>query len=197
MRIVVPSIGRCGSTLVHEILCEARGQERPTFAGDWYATLPHYPDDVVLKTHSHFRGEPSFDYRAVFLWGHVGDIIHSLYLGRANLRSHLENLEMLPRPYIRFFELLDSNKDEAFLYLIGGDKLRLKENMASWRRSNRCLFVKYEDLCQYPEREVQKIREHTGLNVNTPAIRAREANWERLPAKLRAAIRSEYAGELL
>ena len=200
-KILIPSMGRCGSTLVADSIAAVLNTK--------VHFVPNYhnaPDVKVLKTHAPYSGEPPYDYRAVYLWGNIGDIIHSLYEGRISwggdprigMQKHLQHLGIGLCEIGFFFELLREDKDKAFEYLIEQDRLRLKTNCESWEYDlPRVLFIQYESLCLSPEVYFGLISAHIDIRVPPPEIKPRQSSMSKLPEHLQQLIRETYPAWML
>lgn len=192
MEYIVPSIGRSGSTLVTRLICEATGRTEG-YTQDLFQQ--HLVDDgTVKKTHAHFVAELPYEYRAVYTWGDVGDVLSSMFSGRVNLPVHLEHLEVDVENQIAFWEMLDRDADEAFAFLVEGDRLRLWENIRSWALSERVLFVEYERLCSDKNEVLAAMREHTGLALPDFDVKPRVTGRAQLSPEVRALVDDVYAG---
>lgn len=188
MRYIVPSIGRCGSSVMAHQLHLASGAEGWQYRQNW--TLHN---DTVMKTHAAFTGEPAFDYRAVFCWGNIGDIVASMWLGMdGHLMAHLAHLGVMPQHRQTFAALLRADQTDAWLYLVQGDKLHLKHNFRSWHKAQHVLFVHYDDWLADPASIFRRVSEVTGLQVESRPLHARRGHFGHLPDALQAALRYEY-----
>jgi len=203
MEYIVPSIGRCGSTLLVRIIAESSGRER-VFVSNINKLERH--KGKVMKTHAHFKKEPNFDYKAVFLYADVLSIITSLYnidrKGRFMLiwlLGHLSHLEVKKRHVIIFAFLyalgllIRPIKPLAFAYLITNDKFRFKENMRAWSKSQNTLFIDYNALCAQKEETVEKISNYLGMHLYSFEIKPRTSNTKEIPQKLRKLVDYNYA----
>ena len=195
-KILIPSMGRCGSTLVADSIAAALNT-KVHFVPDYH----NAPDVKVLKTHAPYTGEPPYDYRAVYVWGNVGDIIHSLYEGRTSwggdprigMQKHLQHLGIGLCEIGFFFELLREDKDKAFEYLIEEDHLRFGANCESWEYDlPKVLFVRYNEMCQYPIETFDAISDFIGTHILPPEIKPRQSSMSKLPQHLQQLIRETY-----
>jgi len=217
MNYIIASAGRAGSSLVNKMLCEATG-ERSLFA-DTYEKLRD-PGQVLKKTHLHYKeGLLDNTFRVVYLYRDNMAVIASLYsiAGTPDLNPEyiFRVSEQLPPPSLTkvweqwmwlhlidlqvrishiqvFFRLIRYSKFAAFAYLTLGDKFRFRENMESWKKFDKTLFVRYEDLCAEPARQVKKIFDHLGLAAGT-TIPVHPSRPKKLPFLLRLLIRRIYS----
>lgn len=194
MEYLQPSTGKCGSTLMTQLIAQATGRE---------ICYAHHLSDfpgAIKKTHSHFTGEPTFDYRAVFVYGHIGDGIAQLYFTKGVYDSHLVNLQMreshrsafykiLGKPASRFYEL---RRFLAFAYLVWGDKFRFNENIESWKKSKHTLFIKYEDWMMNKETVSRQVSRHLGIELPDFQVVKRSSSENDLPPLLRLLILWTY-----
>jgi hypothetical protein len=157
----------------------------------------------IFKTHASYTGEPNYEYKAVYMWAGVGDVLCSLYLNRTSyggdpylgLRYHLMHLGMAQRDINRFFALDNTSRDDAFEYLIYGDRIGLQENVKSWYRSPHTIKYHYNDLCKRPKLALEYIGQHLGiegLSEHTPTITPRLGRFGKLPTHLRDLILDTY-----
>ena len=199
MKYIVASIGRSGSTLVTKLICEAMGLP---FA---FTTNLNTPDDGILKTHLHFKLEPDFDYKTIFIYSkNIIDVISSMYAGRLDITRHLYHLEVFRRH--RFIFMLatqirrlfrNERINEAlntlvFRYMIKNDKFRFKENALSWKASKRVLFVAYEDLCASKDKELLRMSTFLGITLPDFEIKERLAKTDNTPIELIDLAMREY-----
>jgi hypothetical protein len=194
MHFIVPSIGRCASTLIANLIMQAIGKP---VCYVWDIKTEYGP--FVSKTHQHFLGEPAYPYRAVYVWGHIGDIIASMYHWdiTRNFESHFAHLEVEPEHRSYFFEMIRRGlREDGWLYLVDDDKLRFKNNLASWEQARHVLFIRYEDLCADAPTTMAHINHFTGLTLDVPRIVPRKGRFGHLSGGLQQAIQHEY-GELL
>jgi len=180
---VVPSIGRCGSTLIWELMNEALKTE----------DIPLPNGHILFKTHEHYRGQFK-DYKTIYMYGFIGDVIASLCTKQiSGLKQHFAQLEILPK-HIAVFMFLDKiHRCLALWYLIIGDKFRYKENMHSWKKHTDILFVKYEDLCGNKDKKMQEISSFLGFDLPDFDIKKRKSSFNSLPKFLQKAITKEYS----
>lgn len=131
MRIVIPSFGRCGSTLVTSAVSAAFPG-----LGDTFVRHPRlFPESGVIKTHcwAPLRLNPSDRYVYVY-----GDPV------LAAISAHEQSIEFVFLHYQNMggnFECRDAWDQE--------DTLHIRENILSWRRhykSPNLLFIKYDEL---------------------------------------------------
>lgn len=186
MRVIIPSIGRCGSTLICNLIAEAR-----ECASGFTDDIHNPPRTGVIKTHVHFDREPVYAYRAVFVWGNVGDIIASLAL-RTDNTSHLQHLQVDPAHIARYQELDQHDRMAALEYLVEDDKFRFIENVESWTGATHVILVQYETLCAYPVSEAQRIADFVGVSLSVPSIIKRLGDATQLPFSLQRAIINNY-----
>jgi hypothetical protein len=199
-KILIPSLGRCGSTLVSDSIAAAL-HTKVHFVPDYRIA----PKKWVLKTHVPYRGAPDYDYCAVFLWGNVGDIIASLYQMRTSwgsdkidgLRLHLKHLDVWTERADYFFMRLERDYDDAFAYLIAGDKLNFCFNYLSWGAAPNTRAIKYEHLCAYPTETFDEISDFIGTHVPPPEIKPRQSSIAQLPKRLQNLIRENYPDWML
>jgi len=218
MEYIIPSIGRCGSNLLTSLISKASGK-KIRYIGSYDELNKH--DGCVKKTHLHFRKELNCDYRAIYIYGDIGDTIASIYnlYGNPNfqnkwqkeighiqekkeklnplfwksfLGNHLEHLEVKKRHIAMFFIISKFSKQLAFLYLIIGDKFRFKENIESWRGSRNVLFVKYEELYKNKKESLRNISNFLGLTLPDFKVRKRTGSKLQLPLILQRAIKLVY-----
>ena len=192
MKILVPSLGRCGSTLV----TDAIGAVMPGpsgFAND----LTHSPNTTVVKTHAHFRGEPGYAYRAVFVWGYIPDIVASL-AARTTNAPHFHHLEVAPDHIARYLQIeADDSRMAALCYMVERDRLRFKTNLASWRCARHVMFVQYEALRADPAGVFGAISAFVGTQVPAPEIMPRQSDRRTLPGAMRDLLYQTYPRWLL
>ena len=199
MKYVIASIGRSGSTLVSELVSHSIGKNI-ILISDLRSI-----EDAVLKTHVHFKFEPKYDYRAIFIYSKdIIDVISSMHSGRMDVMKHLVHLEVLKRQRIIFWmiikigallrlrKIIDATKSLAFQYMIKNDKFRFKENALSWRSSKNVLFIAYEDLCESKDKELLRMSSFLGITLPTFEVRKRQAKEDNTPAKLINLAMREY-----
>ena len=93
MRYIIPSVGRCGSTIMTECVAKASGKKQS------FVNKPsdlRSIDERTLKTHLHFPGELPPDYKVVYMYDDTAAVIATLYRLRFFpdkwFRNHLCNL---------------------------------------------------------------------------------------------------------
>lgn len=199
MKYIIASIGRSGSTLVSELVSQSIGKNI-IFISDLRST-----EDAVLKTHVHFKFEPKYDYRVIFIYSKdIIDVISSMYSGRMDVMKHLVHLEVLKRHRIIFWmvikigallrlrKIIDATKTLAFQYMIKNDKFRFKENALSWKSSKSVLFVAYEDLVESKDKELLRISTFLGIALPDFEVRKRQAKDDNTPTELIDLALREY-----
>lgn len=186
MEYIIASIGRSGSTLITELIEKSTKKEKV------YVYDIKDKNGYIKKTHAHFKEDPNFDYKAIYLYGNIGSSIHSMYLKRVKYSLHLDHLEVSKKHINNFLILLRLSRLLAFLYLIKNDKFRFKDNYKSWKKSKNTLFIKYENLCSNKEDNVKKIEDFLGLKLPSFEILPRKSSAEKLPSFLKRAINKEY-----
>lgn len=194
MEYIQPSTGKCGSTLMTQLMAQATGREIS------YARDLHDFPGTIKKTHSHFKTEPHFDYRAVFVYGNIGDGIAQLYFTRGVFNSHLENLQIKESHRKVFYKILGERSSRfyelrrflAFFYLVWNDKFRFNENIKSWRKSKHTLFIKYEDWMENKEKISRQVSDYLGIELPDFQIVKRASSEEDLPFLLRHLILWTY-----
>ena len=191
MIYIISSIGRSGSTLITDVIAQATGQKIA------FATSFKPAEEGVLKMHAHFRGEPGYEYRAIFIYSkNVEDVIASMFSPLLDLKKHLVHLEVSKKHRAVFWTIVKVGKlfgkkaakvakQAAFRYLIKGDKLRFRENMLSWKSAQHVLFVAYEDLCGSKERELARISGFLGISLPDFVVRQRQTKDYGVPVNLR------------
>jgi hypothetical protein len=138
MRYVIASIGRSGSTLITNLISQATGLPS-LFSSDLNSS-----ESGIHKTHLHFKNEPDFSYKAIFIYSkNITDVISSMYAGRVDMKRHLYHLEVFKRHRLIFklaikirrlfkYERIDKAINMlVFRYMITNDKFRFKENVLS------------------------------------------------------------------
>lgn len=190
MEYIIASTGRSGSTLLANLVSEASGREI------CYANNLNEHNNYIKKTHCHFKEEPNFDYRGLFIYGDAGDNIDSVYSGKTNLPAHLVHLEVKKEHQRMFWRINKICKFASFAYLIVGDKFRFKENLESWKNSKNTLFIRYEDLCQNKKIVLRKISKHMNLQMPDFVVRKRDSSKKNLPLLLRLLVKIVYDGSL-
>lgn len=217
-KIIVASIGRCGSGLLTRLIVKSTGRVKGFAAS--YDQL-YKAGGAVEKTHLHFTGTLNYDYRVIFIYGDIENIIASLYSIHGDSHFHQRQLEQMEIPlrdwkkplsmlwdafltrHLRylcvknehihnFFKIAHFSKLAAFLYLIIGDKLRFKENMESWKHSKSVLFIKYEALCSNKKEVLQHISDFLGVDLCNFEIQKRHSSKSDLPMLLRIVIKRVY-----
>ena len=187
--VIIPSIGRCGSTWVTELIATARG-------GGFEYARDYRSGGPVRKTHSHFVEEPHGAYRAVYVYGGIGDVICSLVTSpwpRQLLLQHFDHLGVASADVEAF---LLSPDEHGWIRLVEGDRLRFRDNMRSWQRAENVMFVRYEALCAEPAGVVRSISQFVGMPLPVAVVSTGRASWRQLPDRLRDAICAEY-GDLV
>jgi len=147
MRYVIASIGRSGSTLITNLISQATGLP--------FVLSPdlNSPESGILKTHLHFKIEPGFSYKAIFIYSkNITDVISSMYAGRVDMKRHLYHLEVFKRHRLIFklaikirrlfkYEKIDEAINKlVFRYMITNDKFRFKENATKLEGFQECAF---------------------------------------------------------
>ena len=222
MKYLVPSIGRCGSNLIVKMLSDAtKAQKVFTYS---YNDLFNN-DNCVIKTHLHFKQEPNGDFRTIFIYDDIEAVVASLYdiYGNNNFikkheeevgteiiskkstslfwknwfKRHFQNLEMKPTHIRLFFLIAKLSKQLAFIYLCSGDKFRFKNNIKSWKNSNKTLFVKYTDLANNKEEILKKISAWVEVEIQDVEIKERSSSPLGLPFLLRKLIDRTYPTDLV
>lgn len=208
MEYIIASMGRCCSGLMTRLIQEATGW-KVLYARSYigiargsnchYVCLLNHCDSSVKKTHAHFLKEPNFDYRAIYMYRDIGDIVASLYrLGPGWLEEHLVNLEVNKDHINTYFRIVNFKMPGryrnffAMLYLIIGDKFRFKDSMASWRHAKNVLFLRYEDLCKNKEKCLKEISNHLGIVLPDFEIKKAASSKKQLPLLLQAVIKLVY-----
>jgi len=115
-------------------------------------------------------------------------------LYKAWFLEHLTHLQVKKYHIKIFFTIARLNKLVAFLYMVIGDKFQFKRNMESWRRSKRCLFVKYSWMLKNKELVFKNISNFLEQAINPDEINVmkRKSKKEDLPLILRKAIQFTY-----
>lgn len=110
MEYIVASTGRCGSTLLADLIAGASSRKKR-----FVTKLDGY-NGLIKKALLYLRKKPDFNYRAVFIYGDFGDSIASLYRGYGPkwVRKHLEHLKV--NPVRRFGRGL--NPSQTVLYFL-------------------------------------------------------------------------------
>jgi len=198
MKIIVPSVGRAGSTLMCDLIGTSMGKE-PTAIDD-FEKIGQSPDSVI-KTHDYFRFEPSYEYRAIYMIDQIENVIASLYHKNKHfLCMHLAHLKIAFGDWLIFKILLKldhfmgkgSLRKLAFSHLIEGDKFKFKRNIESWKNSKNVMFVYYDELCQNKEKVLQDISAFLGFSLNDFELRQRTTHVESLPEDIRRLIQTHY-----
>lgn len=186
-RLIVASIPGSGSRMLAAALREASGLEHcNTDAQDWTGKLLH--------THQTYKdlSKSCNVTKAVFVYAHIGDSICSMYEQRIANFQGLKLMNVRPGHIAQFRDTVDTDPLGAWLYLINGDKLRLREMVLSWLAAPNTLPICYELLCNYTAGTRALLSAFVGYNVQFPEIRPRRSNWLRLPDQLRDAITEQY-----
>lgn len=186
MEYIIGSAGRCGTRLMIGLLKRATGRKCV------FAQFLGEPNGCIQQTHMHFKEEPSFEYRGIYLHGNIGDNIASLYQKCDNkwLERHCRSIEVRKEHAEMFLKLLDcglpiGKRFLAYSYMVIGDKFRLKEHITSWRRAKHVLFVKYEDLCRDKERILREISSYLGVTMPDFEVKKRAGSLRKLPLLLK------------
>jgi hypothetical protein len=136
MRIVVASMGRCGSTALFNSLREQLGSEFQTVYLKEYRSH-HFLDDNVnylIKTHDVARNNRLTDSKVIYLFSSPYDVINSFLA-----QSKKFKVEGFPN-----FGFNDYKSDSQ---LLNFDGLNLEYNFESWYYSNnKVLFIHYDAL---------------------------------------------------
>ena len=197
MEYIIASTGRCGSTAIARLIYEVVGKKGMPIA-------TRYEDlDIdtggVKKTHLHFKREPKCDYKALYVYGDIGDVIDSLYhnMEIGFIKFHLTNMEVNQKHLAFMLKILNlpiprARRFLAFSYMVIGDKFRFKENIESWRKAKNVLFVKYEELCNDKRKVLKDISDYIGLEINSFEVKNRRASIKKLPFLLRFMIKHTY-----
>ncbi len=178
--IIVASMGRSGSTLVYEALCEGMLRARFRFAHErlrglvrdtaWNLAEANFRNGRIYKTHDfarHLNANPKL--KAVFLFGSASAAARSVINCRSTygdnwIASHFRHLaakgELSEVPH--------------------KDVLRFQEQLDSWLENDRVptLSLRYEDLW-LPE-SLAELSKFVGFEVKFPARRARESSQANL-----------------
>lgn len=199
MEYIIASTGRCGSTAVARLIYEVVGKKGMPIARV-YEDLDK-DTGGVKKTHLHFKREPKCDYKALYVYGDIGDVIDSLYhrMGVGFIRFHLTNLEVHQKHLAFMLKILSlpiprARRFLAFSYMVTGDKFRFKENIESWKKAKNILFVKYEELCENKKKVLQEISDYLGFEIGDLDIIIRNASMKKLPFPVRFMIKHTYKG---
>ncbi len=198
MKYLVPSIGRCGSSLMWELLITATGCP-PDQIND-LKKIKHAPAQVI-KTHDHYRATLDYNYRAVFMSGDIRSVIASLYAKNPHfICIHLKHIQVALPHRIVFGQLIrlakifrnDFFRERAFCYLVKNDKFLFKKNIESWKKSKNTIFINYNDLCQNQEKALRKISDHIGCSIDSFEVKQRTSNLSILPKSVLHLIESNY-----
>lgn len=188
MRYIIPSIGRCASSMMAHQIHKAAGSPDWQYRQDWI----NAPDQVI-KTHAHFEHEPAFDYRAVYCTGRIGDVIASMFRGMdGHLMQHLVHLDMSGNDLRTAWGMGPSQYLDRWIYWVDGDRFRFKRNLESWRQAEHVLFVHYDQWEADPVMTFNRVSAFTGLPIVPTPIKPRRGHMNLLPKSLQDAIRQEY-----
>ncbi|MFH1381237.1 MAG: hypothetical protein ABIH57_03605 [Candidatus Omnitrophota bacterium] len=197
MLYIVASTGRAGSRAVAMFIFNALTKKAMPIVRNYDEFYQH--DGKIVKTHLHFKEELKCPYRAVYIYCNIGDCISSLArMSYGFLRFHLSNLEVREKHLNTFLRILrlplhkKIRRFFAFYYIVKDDKLRFKENIASWHKAKHALFVKREDLVSDKEKISAQISARLDLPLGT--FEPKERNWRKkdLPLLLRWLIDKTY-----
>lgn len=190
---IVASIGSSGSRLLVQMIEAASG-------------LKHCNDDtekwrgMILHTHKPFDANDQrlkpHNWRAVFIWSHIGDAINGFYEKRISQEVGLRLMNVEENARQNFLEREDRDPIGAWVELIEGDKLNWRKNLLAWAGAPNTYSINYEIFCLAPHGVCSMLSKFLDLEIPAPTIKLRTSNWLRLPDRIQAAIQSEY-GDLL
>jgi len=186
MKYIIASIGRCGSTLITDLIAQAAQKKI------MYANTINEHDNSIIKTHAHFTEEPNFGYKAIFIYGNITNTIASMYKNRVNLKKHLLHLEIKEEHIIKFWKFYNYSKLIAFLYLVKNDKFRFKKNYLSWKKSKNTFFIKYEEYCKNQSKVMEKMSKFLNLKLKNIKIKKRKSSFIKISPVLWILIKMEY-----
>jgi len=201
MLYIFPSLGRCGSTLLYNLVRKSMDQDWA-----WAETF----DDIkrfkgrLIKTHSAFTGNLEIEWKAVFIYADIAEIIASLYNIKKNYRYpgstepetwhtiHLKNLGVDKKHIVVFNFLLSFSRFAAFLFLVIGDKYGFSEKVISWKKTGNTLFVNYNDLTNKKHKTMEKISKYLNVKLEDFEVKKRESSVNELPLLLKKVIQFQY-----
>lgn len=186
---VIASIGASGSRMIRDAIKAASGRDHVNddYPGDWRGK--------VLHTHAPYSDvskKLGRNWRAVFVYGHIGDAICTFYEERNSSAVGLRLMGVDDEHRAEFTEMVEIDKLDAWLYIVEDDKLRWRENILSWTTAPNTLPVIYEAVRLEPKRLARTIGDFLDLDVVLPEITPRVSDWRRLPRELQFAIQAEY-----
>ena len=189
--IIVSGIGRCGTTLVSNLIGKAT-KRRVRYIADIRKSK-----GIIKKTHSHYHSKYSDvmkTHKTIYMSGNIGDSIASLYrIGSIIFAlAHAIHLQVKLKHLLTFCFLHVKNKDSAYLYLIEQDKFRLKENISTWKKRSNTLYINYEELCTKKEQTLKEISNFLEVDLPDFEVRQRKSSINNLPESMQDAIKSEY-----
>lgn len=158
-KIVLCSLGRCGSTLLFDRIVT----EKKSFVRD-LNNIRGIRESCVLKTHDYFPKFWDTDFKFLFMVGNVYDIVASSYM---KILSGEEG----PNHFLNF--KVDPNRDNQ-LKILDEDVLKLEKHFDSWLdayNNKNCdmMILKYETMWDY----INEVNEFLTTDVDLPPIRDR------------------------
>lgn len=202
MRIIIPSMGRCGSSYIAWQIAHAFDQQ-VIYAQDY----KNAPAGQIIKTHGFYAGmEP--DDKFIFVAGEVGHIYASLFeMSMAeypasmtildHLAVHFEHMGVNVQNQLAFWQTLTYDPIKAWVNLINQDGLQLKTQWASWTTALPRAFVPhfmvilYEVFLKQPEvfEKSLKLFLHTDVDL---VVKLPDTNASDLPNPIQKSVINTY-----
>jgi hypothetical protein len=156
MKIIIPSMGRCGSSLLTDLVREMF----PDLPFVFRRSMLELPEEGIIKTHSWAPRELSSDTKYVYIYGDpLLSVISAHQLDEDFQRQHYIHLGAC-------FELRECWPVE--------DVLHLRENYISWKRhygEQNLFFISYEQL--FLSNVMERLSHFLGAEIKVPEFKAR------------------------
>jgi len=169
--LIVPSLGRCGSTLLFKALLAY-------FKNGFFIQNMEdvkFKKSYVYKTHCYAPDKVGKNIKAVFLFGNPFNTVLSAHDRRVNIKAHYKHFET---DYSQ-----RSNYEDK-------DTLNLEKHFDSWvkKQTFPLLIVRYETLYD----NIEIISNFLNINLQLPCYRTRKVNWEVLNKNKKQKIMNTY-----
>ena len=149
MTIVLPSMGRCGSTALYFAIRACVPPHAGRFVHKLNKTTIH--DGEIIKTHDKAPKVIPDNWKVIYLHGDK-DAIYKSVLNQSN--------EWKEQHFIHFGKRFINNEESV----IFGDALGLDANYESWKKHGNVLCIHYDNLFESED----IISEFLGVNITLP-----------------------------
>ncbi|MFT6319138.1 MAG: hypothetical protein ACI8RP_000927 [Urechidicola sp.] len=164
--VIVSGMGRCGTTLLANAICETRGYKY-RFARD--ISVVNLTNGKLFKTHDYPNFEiKNNDCKVVFMFGDIRNIVISA-------------TKMINRWGDNHFKNLQSPNYNQYTEIYDKDVLCLENLFDAWYQKQDFPFmsIRYEAL--YHPKTIKMLNDFLGFKVVLPLYKERASSWEDSP----------------